>query len=75
MTADLARFGGGTVAALAAALAKREVSSVELTQAYLARMAAHRDLNAFVDTDADVSLAQARAADARRAAEPGTAPP
>ena len=55
------------------ALARGETSSVELTRLYLDRMAAHRDLNAFVDTAAEVSLAQARAADARIAA--GTATP
>ncbi len=62
-----------TVRQLGDALARRETSSVELTRMYLDRMAAHRDLNAFVDTSAEVSLAQARAADARIAA--GTATP
>ena len=57
-----------TVRQLSEALAKRETSSVELTRMYLDRMAAHGDLNAFVDTSADVSLAQASAADARIAA-------
>jgi aspartyl-tRNA(Asn)/glutamyl-tRNA(Gln) amidotransferase subunit A len=55
----------GTVRALADALAKREISAVELTRDFLDRAAAHRSLNAFIDTDPDVSLAQARAADAR----------
>ncbi len=54
-----------TVRQLALALANKSVSSVELTQMYLDRMAAHSELNAFIDTDAEVSLAQARAADAR----------
>ena len=54
-----------TVKQLAEALAKKSVSSVELTQLYLDRMAAHADLNAFIDTRSEVSLAQARAADAR----------
>ena len=57
-----------TIRALRDALAAREVSSVELTRLYLDRMAAHGDLNAFVDTSREVSLAQARAADARIAA-------
>jgi aspartyl-tRNA(Asn)/glutamyl-tRNA(Gln) amidotransferase subunit A len=54
-----------TVKELADALHKREVSAVELTQDFLDRAAAHRSLNAFIDTDPDVSLAQARAADLR----------
>lgn len=62
-----------TVRALSEALSRRETSSVELTGMYLDRIDAHRDLNAFVDTDRDASLAQAEAADARLAA--GGAPP
>ncbi len=62
-----------TLRQLAEALAAREISSVELTQLYLERMTRHRDLNAFIDTSSAVSLAQARAADARIAA--GDAPP
>ena len=54
-----------TVRQLADALAKKSVSSVELTQMYLDRMAAHAELNAFIDTQSEVSLAQAHAADAR----------
>jgi aspartyl-tRNA(Asn)/glutamyl-tRNA(Gln) amidotransferase subunit A len=65
LPADLHNLG---VAELAAKLAAREVSSVEVTQHFLARMAAHEALGAFLATDADVSLAQARAADARLAA-------
>ena len=57
-----------TIVELGKALAAREVSSVELTRMYLDRMTAHAGLNAFIDTDAEVSLAQARAADARLAA-------
>ncbi len=56
------------VAQLSAKLAAREVSSVEVTQHFLARIQQHDSLGAFLATNADVSLAQARAADARLAA-------
>ena len=56
------------VAALAKQLASKKVSSVEATQHYLARMQQHAGLGAFLATDETVSLAQARAADARIAA-------
>src|SRR5438067_11471634 len=42
----------------------RKVSSVELTQAYLARAEANRDLNAFITLDREGALAAARRADA-----------
>ena len=57
-----------SVAQLAAKLAAREVSSVELTQHFLARIENKAGLGAFLATDSEVSLAQARAADARLAA-------
>ena len=57
------------LAALARALANKEISSVELTQLYLDRIAAHNpEINAFITVDAEKSLAQARAADERLAA-------
>ena len=51
---------------LAAALAHRKISSVELTQAFLDRIGKlNGALNAFITVAAEKSLAQARAADAR----------
>ncbi|WP_374594403.1 Asp-tRNA(Asn)/Glu-tRNA(Gln) amidotransferase subunit GatA [Aquabacterium sp.] len=62
-----------TLAEQAAQLAAKAVSSVELTQAALARVQAHDALGAFLSVDADVALAQAAAADARRAQGDATA--
>ena len=56
-----------TVAELSAALQQEQISSVELTRMFLARIEQHKDLNAFITVDAERSLAQARAADERRA--------
>ena len=56
------------VAQLAAKLAAGDVSSVEATQHFLNRIQQHSSLGAFLAINADVSLAQARAADARLAA-------
>ena len=56
------------VVQLAAKLAVGEVSSVEVTQHFLNRIAQHASLGAFLSVNPDVSLAQARAADARLAA-------
>ncbi len=56
-----------TAAEQAAALAAGEVSSRELTQAHLERIAVVDDaVNAFLDVDADKALADADAADAAR---------
>ncbi|MCA3187750.1 MULTISPECIES: Asp-tRNA(Asn)/Glu-tRNA(Gln) amidotransferase subunit GatA [unclassified Cupriavidus] len=52
---------------IADALAARSVSAEELARDYLARIDAAKSLNAFVDVNPDLTLAQARAADERRA--------
>ena len=54
------------LAALAKQLAARELSAVELAQHFLGRIERHRGLNAFLDIRPEVTLAQAREADARR---------
>ena len=58
-----------SLSSLARALAEKEISSVELTRLYLDRIARlNPEINAYITIDAETSLAQARAADARRAA-------
>ena len=57
-----------TVAELAGQLRAREVSAVEAAQHFLARAASHASLGAYLAMDDEVTLAQARAADARLAA-------
>jgi len=64
MTVSLHEMG---VAALGRALAAREVSSVEVTEHLLARIAGEK-LGAFLHVAADTARAQAQAIDARRAA-------
>jgi aspartyl-tRNA(Asn)/glutamyl-tRNA(Gln) amidotransferase subunit A len=53
-----------TVAQLSAQLRARAVSAEEVARHYLARIAARRELGAFLATDEAVTLQQARAADA-----------
>lgn len=57
--ASLAQLGG--------LLDRREVSAVELATHFLGRIERHRNINAFLDVRREVTLAQARQADARRA--------
>ena len=57
-----------SVAQLATALRARQVSAVELARHFLARIAQHADLGAFLAVDEARTLAQAQAADARLAA-------
>jgi aspartyl-tRNA(Asn)/glutamyl-tRNA(Gln) amidotransferase subunit A len=59
------------VAEIGRALAAKTVSSVEITKHLLARVAAHEHLGAWLAIDADHAVAQAQAADQRRAS--GTA--
>ena len=55
-----------SVAELATALRARQVSSVELTQALLARVTRHQpELNAFISITAEAALAEAAQADVR----------
>ena len=65
MQPDLHHLG---IAELAAKLAAREVSSVEMAQHFLVRIQQQDALGAFLAADADTSLAQARTADVRLAA-------
>ena len=62
-----------SVAELSASLRARQVSAVEVAQHFLGRARSQASLGAYLATDEDVTLAQARAADARLAA--GTAGP
>lgn len=56
-----------TVAEALDGLAKKEFSSVELTQAHLAEMEKARELNAYVIETPDVALERAKRSDERRA--------
>jgi aspartyl-tRNA(Asn)/glutamyl-tRNA(Gln) amidotransferase subunit A len=54
-----------SVAELGRMLANGQVTAVELAKLHLDRLDRHRELNAFLDVRPEVTLAQARAADAR----------
>ena len=56
-----------SVAELSRLLNRGEVSSVDLTRAFLERIDRYRDLNAFLDVRPETSLRQAAEADRRRA--------
>jgi aspartyl-tRNA(Asn)/glutamyl-tRNA(Gln) amidotransferase subunit A len=72
MTKELHDLG---VAELGRAMAGKEVSSVEVTTHLLARLAQYQHLGAWLCVDGDAALAQARAADAQRAAGGGGGKP
>lgn len=54
-----------SVAELGRMLAARKVSALELARLHLERLERHREINAFLDVRPEVTLAQAKAADAR----------
>ncbi len=56
-----------TIAAARDALAAKEFSATELTEAYIQAMEAGRDLNAYITETPDVALERARESDDRRA--------
>lgn len=64
MTQELHTLG---VAALRAELAAKRISSVDITQALLARAQQHSALGAYLNVDEQQALAQAQAADTERA--------
>ena len=69
MSASAAAGAGlahASLAQLGDMLDRREVSAVELATIFLERIGQHRELNAFLDVRPETTLAQARAADARR---------
>lgn len=51
-------------------LAKKEYSSLEITDAFLAQIASCQDLNAFITVTADHARSMAQASDARRQSDP-----
>src|SRR5471030_1479678 len=56
-----------SVAQLAAAMAKKEASAVEVADAHLKKLEEHRTLNAFITETPDRAREMAKASDARRA--------
>lgn len=68
MTHDTSALHDLTVAQLATQLRDRKVSAVETAQHFLARAKTHASLGAFLDINEEVTLTQARNADAALAA-------
>ena len=62
-----------SVAQLSGMLARKEISSVELSQVFLDRIEQNRDLNVYIDVRPEVTLDQARAAVERIARVEATA--
>ena len=56
-----------TLAQLSQAMAKKEVSAVEVADAHLKKLDEHRALNAFITETPDKARDMAKASDARRA--------
>lgn len=52
-----------SITTLSQSLEKKECSSVELTQQYIDKIHAHKDLNAFISLDPEYALLQAKQAD------------
>lgn len=52
-----------SITTLSQSLEKKECSSVELTQQYIDKIQAHKDLNAFISLDPEYALLQAKQAD------------
>ncbi len=60
-----------TIQQMSEALSRGDVTAVELAEAHLVHMEKAAGLNAFVDTNPEVTLAQAKASDERRAKQEG----
>jgi aspartyl-tRNA(Asn)/glutamyl-tRNA(Gln) amidotransferase subunit A len=63
----MSELAHASVVELGRLLEAKKVSALELAQHFLARIEATRELNAYLDVRPEATLAQARAADARRA--------
>jgi aspartyl-tRNA(Asn)/glutamyl-tRNA(Gln) amidotransferase subunit A len=71
MTQDISALHELTLAQLAELLRTRQVSAVETATHFLTRIRSHAGLGAFLDQNEELTLAQARAADAALANSPG----
>ncbi len=70
MSSDLTLF---SLSGARDALRKKEISSVELTEAFLNKIPNIKNLNAYVSVTADIAMAQARKSDDRRSSSSGEA--